>query len=117
MDMDNAIAKHAEWKVKLRSAMSQKQQLNASEISRDNCCDLGKWLHGDARRTLANLDSYKSCVTSHASFHTQAGRVAAAINAGRYAEADTMLGADTAYSRASNEVAVALRRLKKEASV
>jgi methyl-accepting chemotaxis protein len=56
-------------------------------------------------------------VTSHAGFHAQAGRVATVINAGRYDEADAMLGADSPYAQASNEVAMAIRRLKKEAAV
>ena len=114
MDLDKAIAKHAEWKVKLRSAMSQKQNLNAADIARDNCCDLGVWLHGPARHKLAALESYRNCVTSHATFHVQAGREATAINAGRYTDADAMLGAESPYARASNEVVMAIRRLKKE---
>jgi methyl-accepting chemotaxis protein len=114
MDLDKAIAKHAEWKVKLRSAMNQKQQLDAAQIARDNCCDLGVWLHGNGRRTHAALDSFKTCVSSHANFHAQAGKVAMAINGGKYADADKMMGADSPYAQASSEVAMALRRLKKE---
>ena len=114
MDLDKAIAKHAEWKVKLRTAIGQKQQLNAAEVSRDHGCELGAWLHGSARSELSKLESYASCVSSHAAFHTQAGRVATAINSGKLAEAESMLAADSPYARASNEVALALRRLKKE---
>lgn len=49
MDLNNAIAKHSEWKTKLRSAITRKETLDASTISKDNCCDLGKWLHGEAK--------------------------------------------------------------------
>ncbi len=48
MDLDQAVAKHAEWKVKFRKAISAKEQLDTASIAKDNCCELGKWLHGEA---------------------------------------------------------------------
>ena len=45
MDLNQAIEKHAEWKVKFRSAIVKKESMDAGTISKDNCCELGKWLH------------------------------------------------------------------------
>jgi len=117
MDLNQAIAKHAEWKVKFRTAIDKKQQLSVGEIARDNCCDLGRWLHGDGRARHGSLASFQDCQSNHAAFHVQAGRVAQAINDGRYAEAETMLGAVSQYGKASQDVALAIRQLKKDAGL
>lgn len=117
MDLNNAIGKHAEWKIKLRSAISRQETMDVDTISKDNCCELGKWLYGDAKANFSQLKSYTECVSRHADFHVEAGKVAAIINAGNYTEAEAMLGADSKYTEASNAVASAIMHLKKEASI
>lgn len=117
MNLDDAIQAHAQWKVKLRGAISAKEQMDAQKISADNYCPLGIWLHGEARSKYAQLNSYKVVVQKHAAFHKEAGKVAATINAKKYAEAEAMLGAGTPYADASSSVGVALIGLKKEAQL
>jgi methyl-accepting chemotaxis protein len=114
MDLESAIGKHAEWKMKFRSAISKQEQLDAATIAKDNCCDLGKWLHGEAKGQFARLENYKNCLQNHADFHVEAGKVARAINARNYAEAEAMIGGGTPYSRVSSAVGVAIMALKKE---
>lgn len=117
MDLDGALGKHAEWKLKLRSATSKKEVMDAATISKDNCCELGKWLHGEAKTKFGRLASYSECVTKHAAFHVEAGRVATAINSKKYTEAEAMLNSGTPYATASGAVGVAIMRLKKEAGI
>ena len=117
MDLNDAVAKHAEWKTKFRSAITKKEQMDASTISKDNCCELGKWLHGEAKQKFSVLGSYKDCVSKHALFHTEAGKVASAINAQKYSEAEAMLNAGTVYASASSAVGVAIMKFKKEANI
>ncbi|MDA8363971.1 MAG: CZB domain-containing protein [Gammaproteobacteria bacterium] len=117
MDLDSAISKHAEWKLKFRTAISKQEQMDAATISKDNCCELGKWLHGDAQAQLGHLPAHADCIQKHAAFHAEAGKVAAAINARKYAEAEAMINAGTAYAQASNTVGAAIVRLKKEAGL
>jgi len=117
MDLENALAAHAEWKTKLRGAIVKQEQMDAATISKDNCCDLGKWLHGEAKIKLGTLLSYKDCITKHASFHNEAGKIASTINAKKYAEAEAMMSAGSAYAAASSAVGVAILRLKKEAAL
>jgi methyl-accepting chemotaxis protein len=66
MDLKHAIEKHAEWKLKFRSAISKKETMDAGNISKDTCCDLGKWLHGEAKAKLGSLKSHSVCVSKHA---------------------------------------------------
>jgi hypothetical protein len=48
MNLDNAIATHARWKLKFRGAISAQETLDAATIGKDDCCEIGKWLHGVA---------------------------------------------------------------------
>lgn len=117
MDLDHASQAHVEWKVKLRLAITKKEQLDARTIGADNCCALGQWLHGDAKTRYGQLAAYKDCVTKHAAFHREAGAVAQAINQQQYAKAESMLGAGTPYALATSAVGSAILGLKKEAVV
>lgn len=117
MNLDTAIQAHAEWKLKLRSAIQKKEPVDAATISTDKACALGKWLHGEAKATYSGLASYAACVDKHASFHREAGKVATAINAAKYAEADAMLASGTPYGAASNAVGMAVLGLRKEAKL
>ena len=117
MDLDSAISKHSEWKVKLRSAISKQEAMDAISIAKDNYCELGQWLHGEAKAKFGKLSSYSECVTKHAEFHVEAGKIASAINTKSFVKAETMLSPGSAYNTASNSVGTAIMRLKKEAGI
>lgn len=116
IDLDGALKKHADWKMKLRTAISNKEHLDAETISKDNCCDFGKWLHNeDTHPKLAHLQSYHDCVERHAKFHQAAGAIARVINAKNYAEADKMLNDTNGdFVKNSSDVGAAIMRLKKD---
>jgi hypothetical protein len=114
MDFDKATAAHADWKVKLRVALSNHDTLDAQAICSDRNCDLGRWLHGEARLRLGTNASYLQCVEAHRDFHVCAGKVAEVINRKDDATAERMLGTEAPFGVASMKVAVALRRLRRE---
>ena len=111
MDLKQALAAHVEWKIKFRTALANKESLDAATIARDDCCALGKWLHGESRAKFGKLPSHVLCVARHAEFHTAAAGLARLINGGNYAEAEAMLAPNTPYSRASAAVASAIMQL------
>jgi len=117
MDLDVALHKHAEWKVKFRTAISHNEKLDIVTISKDNCCDFGKWLHGNTKLHLGHLESFSECISKHAAFHVEAGKVAQAINDKRLQEANTMLNTDSDFIAASGAVGVAIMRLKKDVAL
>lgn len=117
MDLKQALQNHSEWKMKFRSAISQKKTLDASIIEKDDCCELGKWLHGDGKSKYSHLASFSDCVTKHAAFHREAGKVAELINSENFSEAETMVNSSSGYTSASNEVGMAIILLKKEANL
>ena len=114
IDLNNAIRQHIEWKVKLRDAITLHKKLNAEEISRDDACAFGKWLHGNAKTIYRNSPAFIHCMEKHAVFHREAGAVASTINAGKFAQAEAMLGSDSAFNKASSDVAAAVRVLQQE---
>jgi len=119
MDLETAVSAHVAWKTKLRRAIANKEELDIATITRDDCCELGKWLHGDGRREFSSLTSdamehFKDCTSKHALFHKEAGKVAKLINDKKYTEAEAVLGAGSAYANASSDVGVAIQRLKKD---
>jgi hypothetical protein len=117
MDLAEAVKAHAEWKIKLRGAITSKATLDAATIGRDDCCALGKWLHGESRTKYGQMPSHAECVRKHAEFHREAGNVAKVINDKDYARAEKMLDANTAYSHASGGVVLAIGALRREASL
>lgn len=116
MDLDKAIQAHSNWKMKLRSAIDAKESMDAATISRDDCCEFGKWLHGAGKRKFGGMATFCDCKDKHAAFHKEAGIVAQLINSKKYDEATAALDGN-AYSKASSEVGVAVLHLKKEAVV
>lgn len=119
IDLDGALKKHADWKMKLRTAITQREHLDAETISKDNCCDFGKWLHSEETHPqVAHLQSYHDCVERHADFHQVAGTIAHLINAKKYEDADRMLNDGNGdFVRNSSAVGSAIMRLKKDTTV
>jgi methyl-accepting chemotaxis protein len=117
MDLSKAIDAHAQWKTKFRVAISGKQSMDVATISKDSCCDLGKWLHGEGKSKFGALPSHADCVKKHAAFHIEAGKVATEINAQNFSLAEKLLGGGTPYASASSAVGVAIMQLKKAAAL
>ncbi|MBK7365120.1 MAG: CZB domain-containing protein [Nitrosomonas sp.] len=117
MDLNQAIEKHAEWKIRFRTAITKHESMDVGTISKDNCCELGKWLHGIGKAKFSNLPSFMLCISNHAKFHVEAGKIAQTINAKKYTEAEAMLSTGTSYSLASSGVGVAIIQLKKDTQI
>jgi len=114
VDFSIAIQKPAEWKYKVRSAMISLEPMDVATISKDNCCDIGKWLHGEAKTLYGHLAGYEKCLSAHAAFHVEAGKIAALINSKKKDEVEHQLASGTPYAEASKKVGVAIVELKNE---
>jgi len=111
MDLSAAIDAHMQWRVKLRAAISRGEQLDAATIAQDGKCELGKWLGGEGRSKFGTKAEFQKLVASHKSFHTCAGKVASAVNAGKTAEAESLLSG--AFLVQSQETVSAIHACKK----
>ncbi len=117
MNLDNAILAHYEWKNKLKAAISSQSQLDAATISRDDCCEFGKWLHGDGGVQYGKKPEFSALLQKHKSFHQEAGKVATTINARNYTAASAMIESSTPFGAASLAVGVAVNALKRSANI
>ena len=117
MNLDEAVKKHIEWRAKFRLAIVKKEQMDAATISKDNCCEVGKWLHGEGKSRWGSKPEFLRALDKHKAFHAEAGKVAQLINAQKYPEADAAIGNGTAFENISKEVSTALILLKKAAGI
>jgi methyl-accepting chemotaxis protein len=112
LDYAKVMSAHTQWKTKFRAAITRKETLDAETIGKDNCCELGKWLYGDANSQYGSDDGFVNLLKKHKSFHNAAGRVAAQINNKQYAHAERMIDSNSEFGRASAEVNSAISILK-----
>lgn len=113
-DFSSAIEAHRQWKVRLRSAITEHGQLDAQTLCRDDRCPLGQWLHGPGGARWGQRPLFVELVERHATFHRTAADVAQTINRGQYDEARRLIGAGSAFTQVSTEVASLLTRAKRE---
>jgi len=116
IDLDNAIAAHADWRSKLRTAASrhEHEQLDTDTIQRDDCCELGKWLHGPGGAQYGSRATFVQLIAEHKHFHQEAVKVARVANTGDSAQVEEMMGSGSAFSHSTNEVSRLIVQLKSE---
>ncbi|MDH5655046.1 MAG: CZB domain-containing protein [Spirochaetia bacterium] len=114
MDLEEQIDKHAEWNVKFRKAIVSEGTLNAEEILKDDACEMGKWIYGEARTKFSHLPGYEDLKKKHAEFHEAAGIIAKLINEKKYAEAKEKMSLGTPFSDAAKNCSTAILLFKNE---
>lgn len=113
INLDNAIKAHADWRTKLRAAASKSETLDADMIGRDDCCEVGKWLHGKGASSFGSRPTFVNLVAGHKSFHQEAGKIARIVNQGSR-NVDALMESGTPFAHASNEVTRLIVQLKRE---
>ena len=108
MNLDQATAAHAQWKTKFRVAISKQDAMDAETIGRDDCCELGKWLHKEGRGAHFSNAGFAALREKHQVFHAEAGRVATAVNSKQFEDAIMMIETGTPFSIASADLELAL---------
>lgn len=115
LTLERAYAAHQQWKVRLQESVNAHSELDVATIRRDDCCELGKWLHSDGGSAYGHKPEFKSLLAKHASFHLVASVVAGIINTRQYDEATAMLQEFSLFSTASADVGMAIMALKRAA--
>ncbi|MCM2340013.1 CZB domain-containing protein [Rhodoferax sp.] len=117
MNLDIAVQTHALWKTKLRAAISKREQMDLITLARDDCCELGIWLHGEGKNHFGQHASHGDCVRKHLEFHAEVTKVARAVNTHQFTVADAMLNAGSPYAKASSALSVSFIQLRKAAGI
>ncbi len=114
MKLSEALNAHTDWKIRLRWAISERTTVDVGDVGRADRCELGWWLAGKLTREFGHHPLFDACVRAHDAFHLEAAKVAAAINAGNYAQAQRMLEPGSAYAVASHDTVAAIDELKRQ---
>jgi hypothetical protein len=111
MDLDAGIDARPRWRVKLKAAISRGGMPDASTITQATRCELGRWLNGAGRSPFGTRPEFLKLVTSHRAFHAAAGKAASAVNAGRTADAESLL--DGPFQAQSYDTVAAIQACRK----
>jgi len=115
INLDNAIKAHADWRSKLRLAAQRHEHLDAEKVSRDDCCELGTWLHGAGKSNYGGKPTFVALIDAHKTFHQEAGKVARAVNQGADgAQTEKLMESDTGFGKASGTVTRLIVQMKSE---
>ena len=111
VNFDEAIKAHTYWKVMLKSLINGQRPLDASTVSLDSVCELGRWIAG-VGRAYAELAGFDAFVRQHQAFHETAGAVARLVESGHRAQADAMMAPQGEFTVASEKTIAAIQELK-----
>ncbi|MBN8488821.1 MAG: CZB domain-containing protein, partial [Burkholderiales bacterium] len=114
--LESAIRAHVDWRTRLRNAAMQGEQIDVQNVSRDDGCPLGGWLHGEGRHRCGQLPSFTALVAEHAGFHRQVGVVARLVNAGQSEQAVAAMDGGTPFAEATQATVRLIRDLITECS-
>ncbi len=90
MDFGLARLNHQVWKMRLRSFINGREEMNESEAVSYRDCDLGKWMYGGALDKYHNVPEMARLDTVHTTLHRQIKAIVLAKNKGNVAEAKEM---------------------------
>lgn len=104
MNAEEAVRAHAEWKEKLTTYLHHPDgSLDAAEVDRDDCCTLGKWIHGLDSRS-SNCAEVISLRVVHAEFHHAAAKIVRKADAGEERDVEKLLGKDSDFAALAAKV-------------
>ena len=115
MDFDQAAISHIEWKERLlRYLREPDMSLDADQLAADDRCKLGRWIH-EEREQYSIYPEYAALKQHHTRFHRTVGGLLRGVRVGLSVRAETLLGADTEFGKASAAVLAAIMTLKRVA--
>jgi len=113
MDIEVLIHQHQNWKNLVESLFSEADSniLNPVALSKDNECDLGKWIRSKEASPFLFDDSYNDLINLHTDFHYLAGKIVFEFQAGKVTEAEKLI---PKFSDISEKLILTLEKLKNE---
>ena len=112
ISLDEAIEVHRQWREKFKAAAATGEPLDAASLRRNDCCDLGKWLHTKGRLMYGSKPEFVKLMARHNDFHLVASMVANSINDGEYTDLQKVLNGNSQFAQASIDVETAVMKLK-----
>jgi len=110
LDMKAALDAHISWTHRLEGKLNgtNPERLHITIVASDWHCELGKWIHGSAKKRFGALPEYEELRQVHAEFHHKAGEILKSVSDASTEEARVNL---KELRRQSAQVQLALVRL------
>ena len=112
LDFAQAAEAHHQWRVKLRNAIARQLKVDVDSLRRDDCCELGRWLHGPGGQRWSSNPTFTDLLRSHRDFHCEAGKIGQLINQRQLSEAEAMMGANRPFHEIGQKVVSGLANLR-----
>ncbi|HOW27194.1 MAG TPA: CZB domain-containing protein [Elusimicrobiota bacterium] len=116
MNIDEAMQAHVNWKMRLRDycKADRKENLDSNLVNKDNRCDLGKWIHGEAKEKFGSSPDFQKLIEIHAEFHRYAAEIVNLVNSNKITEALAILdNPQSPFRSKTTEVIGLLAKMKK----
>lgn len=113
IDILAAINSHIQLKKQLQEYINGKSDegFDAAHLCRDDQCDLGKWVHSQAREHFSENEKYQNLCSKHARFHSITSDVIRMVHENDRPAAMQLLHDE--HKRASRELFMALSELNR----
>jgi hypothetical protein len=112
LNLGQAIEAHQQWREQLKSAVAAGETLDPREIRRNDCCDLGSWLHTCGRAQYGTKPEFVKLMACHNDFHLSASMAAQAINAHEWGSEGRLMDKRSLFAQASMDLEVAIMKLQ-----
>lgn len=112
LNFRKAIEVHQKWKTHLQTVINSDKadSLSVEEVSQDDRCVLGKWIHGVGGQKFGQESLFKTLQADHAHFHVCAGMALQSALRGNKSEAQTALKTGD-FAHASQAVVMDLAKM------
>jgi len=112
MDFERGVTEHLAWKDRLFECLARPDgRLNPSEVTSDQNCTLGKWIHAEAA-AYADDPEFSTLRTEHAHFHKVVANIVRGARLGLSVRNEAALERETEFGKTSAKVISALMALK-----
>lgn len=112
MNLEEAVAFHATFRVRLRAFITAPEASVPASISRDDLCPLGQWLHSPEGMKFAAHQEYRNLLACHKDLH-QAATHAATKAIGGEPEAALEMLTNGEFAARSKSIIQAITGLKR----
>ncbi len=115
--IQTAIVAHGMWKARLRDAIQNgNSSFQVDAVRRDDQCDFGRWLYGDAHRAHGTDPHFEVVRSLHAGFHGEAAKVLGFAVSGDRSRAEASMGTWGPFNHVSGALIIALTRWRDTAA-
>jgi methyl-accepting chemotaxis protein len=88
IDFARVKMSHRSWRVKLRSFLDGREDLDAFQLASHRTCELGKWIYGAGMSRYGQLSEFEQLEKTHQQMHGRVKLVVEAKHAGKLDEAE-----------------------------